>query len=1600
MYVNGQGSYNIDTAFRSGLRYYKLDNLVFKGSSRGQPLPFDKTRVYYSILTFNTGVVQYFDEVGRLMSINDRFGNHVEFYFDVVANVFNSRLTKIVDSFGQETIFTYDVTKSVYIAYPQGGVLGSINVEFQVNPDTQQLDTYIDPMGLKTGFTNKGGNIRTNLISIITKPNQVNVVVKYRSIKYYGDSSKVKLSFLDAVESLQVIDADGGSRSTWYNFDPEGAGHNFTGFPYFYLTGSNGDPLLTSSTSNTYFYSTVVDDGYLLTEHVYNNLHLEIETNISTKDTLKLLSKTTYKFNGQKPDGSFPLYDKLPSNYQVPTIAVNEVVDAPFVRAHKSETDTDVYGNTIAVRTYDTDLDTGVFILVSEVKTTYFNMTTMYGQVSQKDSIDYWGGNGNPEFRRTVNTLTDDNKNIATSTDGQVKEGVFLPFKKTSYAYDTKGRVLQTKTEWADGNDHKLQSTFTNTKYLLEGKVLTVVTINAELRESKELFDTCSGLVTSTVDALGNITSNTYDNNGRIRSTTDPLGAVTRCIYDDFNNIVTKVAANGYTLYTTSNGFGEQVRTADNLGPNGTERVLSKKSYNSQGQVMWEEGIIEKASRTEYTYNDRGQVSTVRDALDNVIETIYNPIDQTKIQTFNGVATTSSTSTDREVKVVVYSSNSEDTLNSRFTFNASKDIVSSTIGTGSSPLLSTYFKYGVDFAMMNENRSGPHEHSVSTSQRDLFGNIIQQSVSTGSQQCSGDLFEFNRLNQLLSDTNPLGQSIKYTYNSVGQPLTLQTYDGTVFNSTYNANKMLTSYSYIDAALNLFEKRMTYYPLSYKLQKVETFLNGISQGAISYTYLLDGSLESITYPDGNFISYTYDLSLSQLTQFRDAMGQVTIYTYDVFGRLVSAQVQGSTTQLVTLSYFSKDDSPVHSGKLKALSIGNGQEHQYLYDGFGSLEEHSIYDTTPDRTSMVSSQRNTYDVVTRNIVSTEFISLAYPNDESMNYTVSYVYDDLNRMLKATKVYLSGVQTVSSYKYDSANNVIAETIEGPTITETNYTYDLDNKLIQTMDVQSGVTKNLTYDTNGNLTDDGRGSTFTYNLNNQLVSYQFQGMPPVTYTYYADGSRASKSTGGRTIRYYYDGAALPNLVNEVLDSQYTTYLMNGSSRYSRIVHNPEDLQSSAQFLISNNKDIVIVLDESNLLEASYQFDPYGAEQLDQLAFTLTLADNPFRYTGEYTDMESGLIYLRSRYYNPSIKRFMTRDSATTFNRYGYGDGNPIMNSDPSGMVSWQAILGIVYGSIAVVGSIALTVVTAGASTPLAFVAITQLMLAAGSSSVVYSSTHINDWSLKDWAMEVGINAGAGLLSAGAGAFTGNLISKAVASATGSGFKLAIARAAVAVIGAALIDGATNMAITEFQDRNASSVDLGISGATGFGMALIPGLIGIRAGIARGLRAARNIAFTLEPNAINNLRELQSGPGLTGVLRIGENNNQLYIQNMAATVYPEELGTIHTKVAHDIIPNIDGTDVFPWARGFAVNKVGDNIEFRFRSISLNAMAQEPYQFVGTSTINNNTTPTQYLSGEASKQILLSVRYQANIKNISVHLHDTQQSNSITHLGRMIRFFS
>ncbi len=96
------------------------------------------------------------------------------------------------------------------------------------------------------------------------------------------------------------------------------------------------------------------------------------------------------------------------------------------------------------------------------------------------------------------------------------------------------------------------------------------------------------------------------------------------------------------------------------------------------------------------------------------------------------------------------------------------------------------------------------------------------------------------------------------------------------------------------------------------------------------------------------------------------------------------------------------------------------------------------------------------------------------------------------------------------------------------------------------------------------------------------------------------------------------------------------------------------------------MVGDETGQIKAGYRYTAYGESRLK---YGAEPEMNKYRYTGEQFDEETGFYYLRARYYDPSIGRFVTRDTwagngrdPLSLNKYLYASGNPMLFTDPSG--------------------------------------------------------------------------------------------------------------------------------------------------------------------------------------------------------------------------------------------------------------------------------------------------------------------------------------------------
>jgi RHS repeat-associated protein len=117
-----------------------------------------------------------------------------------------------------------------------------------------------------------------------------------------------------------------------------------------------------------------------------------------------------------------------------------------------------------------------------------------------------------------------------------------------------------------------------------------------------------------------------------------------------------------------------------------------------------------------------------------------------------------------------------------------------------------------------------------------------------------------------------------------------------------------------------------------------------------------------------------------------------------------------------------------------------------------------------------------------------------------------------------------------------------------------------------------------------------------------------------------------------------------------------------------------------------------------TYTYDAYG-----QLTSTPPTTENPFRFTGQYTDNTTGLQYLRARYYDPTTGQFLSRDPLedTTLQPYAYAANAPTTGTDPTGLSVTtdfsDAVSTVVPPSVSDAAAWTLDLLTANATTNIA---------------------------------------------------------------------------------------------------------------------------------------------------------------------------------------------------------------------------------------------------------------------------------------------------------------
>ena len=273
--------------------------------------------------------------------------------------------------------------------------------------------------------------------------------------------------------------------------------------------------------------------------------------------------------------------------------------------------------------------------------------------------------------------------------------------------------------------------------------------------------------------------------------------------------------------------------------------------------------------------------------------------------------------------------------------------------------------------------------------------------------------------------------------------------------------------------------------------------------------------------------------------------------------------------------------------------------------------------------------------------------------------YTYDELGQLIQVndhSDTRSSSDGTTWTYSYDLGGNILQKQrfaykdTTSPLETVT-YTYGDENWRDKLTAVNGNA---IAYDAIGNPLHDGTW-TYTWQNGRQLQKMQKAGVT-AEFVYNADGLRVQKTVNGVATKYTLHGK---NVVHMTSGTDELHIFYDAQNRPAVVVYNG----TAYAYVKSLQGDVIALLDGTGNVVVSYVYDAWGAPigKSGSMAETLGTVQ-PFRYRGYVFDEETGLYYLRSRYYNPGWGRFVNADALIDQNLYSYCKNSPMQFHDPSG--------------------------------------------------------------------------------------------------------------------------------------------------------------------------------------------------------------------------------------------------------------------------------------------------------------------------------------------------
>ncbi|MCW3055742.1 MAG: repeat protein [Chthonomonadales bacterium] len=554
------------------------------------------------------------------------------------------------------------------------------------------------------------------------------------------------------------------------------------------------------------------------------------------------------------------------------------------------------------------------------------------------------------------------------------------------------------------------------------------------------------------------------------------------------------------------------------------------------------------------------------------------------------------------------------------------------------------------------------------------------------------------------------KQIAYSYNSNGQKL-----------SETNLNGVVTQYAYGDAWGNLTQviqdphvtsgdshlartTNMVYDVSGHVLQSshpsglISTVVCDVLGEAnsafspatantpsetVSYSYDANGRTQSVTDNRGT-TTFGYEAGNDRIATVTDPVTGTTSYTYGPAGERATMTLSGGGTWTysynTTFKFLGKDDPDSVGRLLTRITDDQGRGVDYWLDESGRpymVRSNQTFDVSMNLVTYMQSAY-TYDNSTGNNPSTWLTSLAntwnYKNtqgqwQQSTLVQNSYTFDNSGQRL-TNQIISGGSSRTEQYGYDELNRL--KTVDYGDGQTQSYTFDAMANRLSKQDSGAGTenysfnaanmlltkgTGSFTSDADGNLLNGG-GRTNLWDSKNRMVQC-INGANTSSFVYSSDGIRHQDTINGTTTDFVLDSSMFVRERNHATGANIATYLVGARGpEYRR-----DDATSQIRWYLYDGLGSVLgEVDPNGNITSSRKYDVYGLVRGGNSP-TGTSNHKFVGQLGHPSEDNTGLIYMKARYYDPATGQFASEDPANQgYNWLIYAHANPVNRVDRDG--------------------------------------------------------------------------------------------------------------------------------------------------------------------------------------------------------------------------------------------------------------------------------------------------------------------------------------------------